>query len=967
MIGRTLSGGLMHNATKKAAAPEEVAHRDLATQIDPEHGTSASQSPIDDTTRLERGTQLGRYIILRELGAGGMGVVYEAFDPELERPAALKMLHVQSSANNDEATNSHYCNRLIREGQALARLSSPYVPAVFDVGLAQGSPYIATELIRGQTLGKWLAASTRSREDIIRILCQAGEGLASAHAAGLIHRDFKPDNVLVGDDGIARVLDFGIVGSLGATNDSREHGQSNVQSAIPSGEHSFSTTLTQVGSLLGTPAYMAPEQHRGEPADDRCDQFSFCVTLFECLTKERPFSAQAMRTRARRSPEWESFAPIYRARSKSLPRALARILKKGLELEPVDRHASMTVLLDALMRYASRRQRWRRSAVALSASALTIAALAPVLQPHTTEPCSGESIIAPVWNELRDARARDRFVQSGIGYAEMAWETVRDGMSNYRERWQEAFTERCNLAQVARGQEAIEIDRQMACLRTQQAAFSELARLLESADESTIRNASDAIEALPLPASCETRAERGAHSNLPVDPTLRKKVERLFAELAQLTILENTRGADDEFTTRLEALIEEAQQLGFLPLLAQAYFQRGQAPVHGTEIARQDHARALAHALADGEDELASRASIEFMFHSARGTSDRSTQDELIHDAQAMTHRAGNLPELRHRLELVHGFILDLRGESAAQLVLYEGTLRRAREHWGFDSMTYAKTLQFAGTALLRGGRSREAVVALGQAAEIRRRLRGESHPLVLSSMRTLSQAYLAAQDYEPALEIVRSIFALCDASYERVNRDCSMGYEIGVQMLLFAGFYREAQAVTEAASKRPGAELFAMVWSNLEREIRALREDSETFLAPIETDAEESIVARRKRLEQAMQRDSDYSRNSIWHPRYANFHLWIGRYLLAEKKLEDAQRHAQGMISALAGAIGTKSHQLSPFWRLLGEIAFAREDYATATEALATAARLFDPIEVERNGLIAIQTLQERVARAAK
>jgi serine/threonine protein kinase len=233
---------------------------------------------------LGRGSTLGRYLILDFLGVGGMGVVYSAYDPGLDRKVAIKLLRPTTNAHGGTTAGR---SRLLREAQALARLSHPNVIAVHDVGTFEDQVFVAMEYAEGQTLSAWLREEPRSVREIVAAFLEAGRGLAAAHAAGLVHRDFKPANVLFGN-GRARVLDFG----LACTDVSRESGErvvalEDLPPALPlppplTGDstqdpslNALGTPLTMTGTLMGTPAYMAPEQMAGRPVDARTDQFSF--------------------------------------------------------------------------------------------------------------------------------------------------------------------------------------------------------------------------------------------------------------------------------------------------------------------------------------------------------------------------------------------------------------------------------------------------------------------------------------------------------------------------------------------------------------------------------------------------------------------------------------------------------------------------------------------------------------------
>ncbi len=272
--------------------------------------------------RLRVGDQVGRYRVLEPLGAGGMGTVFRARDPELGRDVALKVLHV---GDGDDRS-------LLTEARALAALSDPNVVGVFGVVRTASRQWaLAMELVEGPSLQQWLVGGLRPREEVLRVFIDAGRALAAAHAAGFVHCDFKPANVLLGTDGRARVTDFGLATTIGAT------------ASGPAGSVDGLEATVVVGRLAGTPAYMAPEQHLGGTVDARTDQFAFCVALFEALTGVRPFRGRSLPELARAKLAYE--VPVELDR---LPRRLRNVLLRGLSPAPEDRHGSMDELLEAL-------------------------------------------------------------------------------------------------------------------------------------------------------------------------------------------------------------------------------------------------------------------------------------------------------------------------------------------------------------------------------------------------------------------------------------------------------------------------------------------------------------------------------------------------------------------------------------------------------------------------------------------
>ena len=289
-----------------------------------------------------RGGTLGRYTILEPIGVGAMGIVLAAFDPALDRNVAIKLLRPGDSGT---------AGRLLREAQAMARVAHPNVIAVHDVGSVDGQDFVAMELVPGGSLDAWLRKRSRTTAEVLDVFVQAARGLAAAHEAGLVHRDFKPANVLVGDDGRARVTDFGLA-RADATG------------------HAIAGAALPATSLAGTPAYMAPEQLAGEVADARADQFAFCVALWESLAGARPFAGESVdELRA------EIAAGRIKPRAGMRPR-VERALRRGLSPIPAARFASMHELIAAVAHPARRSRPWLIGAVAALAIGAVVALVA---------------------------------------------------------------------------------------------------------------------------------------------------------------------------------------------------------------------------------------------------------------------------------------------------------------------------------------------------------------------------------------------------------------------------------------------------------------------------------------------------------------------------------------------------------------------------------------------------------------
>ncbi len=338
-VARWLEGRLAGAELQSAEAHLASCEACLRIVADAGAALETKDGARDDATTdgpLVPGVAVGRYVVVAPVGAGGMGRVYEATDPALDRRVALKLLHRDVTDPSLEA-------RLLREAKTMARLDHPEVVAVYDVGRYGDRLFVAMEFVEGGTLRDWLAAAPRGWREVLGVFERAGRGLASAHASGVVHRDFKPDNVLVGRDGRVRVTDFGLAATAGAApGDARPDG------AGTSGTLDAGAPLTRTGALLGTPAYMAPEQLEGRGVDARSDAYAFCVALWEALYGERPFRAPTLGDLALQKEIGEPLAPPERG----VPERVKRALLVGLRPVPDERYPSMDALLAALARAA---------------------------------------------------------------------------------------------------------------------------------------------------------------------------------------------------------------------------------------------------------------------------------------------------------------------------------------------------------------------------------------------------------------------------------------------------------------------------------------------------------------------------------------------------------------------------------------------------------------------------------------
>lgn len=338
----------------------------------------------------------GRYAILEPLGTGGLGTVYAAYDSELDRRVAIKLVRAEAAAR---CGRHELQQRLRREAQALAQLNHPNVVAIHDVGLFRDQVFIAMELVEGQTLQEWLREAPRTWQEIRDVFVRAGRGLAAVHGAGLVQRDFKPQNVIVGNDLCVKLLDFGLA-RVGGSRVAPAHADLTGQRSL------LDTAVTRADHVVGTPRYMAPEQWKGEAPDARVDQFAFCVALYEALFGVPPFAGDTPAARLGAIRSGRLVDPLDRRR---VPSWLRSEIVRGLAPTPHDRHPSMGALIEALLRDHRRRRRsgWGVG-VAAGVSAIVTALVMWLAQPEITQ--ADRDAIARLAAEARDAAERRHFV-----------------------------------------------------------------------------------------------------------------------------------------------------------------------------------------------------------------------------------------------------------------------------------------------------------------------------------------------------------------------------------------------------------------------------------------------------------------------------------------------------------------------------------------------------------------------------
>ncbi|PCC70247.1 Serine/threonine protein kinase [Nannocystis exedens] len=535
-------------------------------------------SAIEPSTTVAGG-KLGRFMILEPLGSGAMGVVYTAYDETLDRKVAVKVLR---------DTGESAQRRLLREAQAMARVSHPNVVTVLEAGMAGGQVYVAMEFIRGQTLGAWLQAAPRSWQEVVEVFVQAGRGLAAAHAAGLVHRDFKPSNVMIDDAGRARVLDFGLVRAAvpELPRAAPTPGTSNSNSKLD-------MHLTHDDQIVGTPAYMAPEHWRGLSPEPAADQFSFCVALYESLYGVPPFPYTDAADLVLKVLHGQISEP---PRKRGLPAWLSPVVMRGLKNDPKDRYPGMPALLSALDRGRARgRRRWVVAAVLAGAVVGTGVVLARTSDDRT---CTGApEELAQVWGQAQRDAVATALGAAAPGYASVVWPRVQEELDGYAADWRSVHREAC-LAHRHGERSGALLDQQMRCLDQRRGALAETVTTLAAADADVALRALEVAGDLPSLEGCRNLEALSSEQPPPDDPESAARVAELRGQMTQAQVLARS-GRLPDALARANEVVAASEALDYPPVHAEALLLRSKLALHLPEQAGADVER-LTQAISAG-------------------------------------------------------------------------------------------------------------------------------------------------------------------------------------------------------------------------------------------------------------------------------------------------------------------------------------------------------------------------------
>ncbi|HTA21223.1 MAG TPA: serine/threonine-protein kinase, partial [Polyangia bacterium] len=674
--------------------------------------------------------------------------VYGAYDPELDRKVAVKVVKVRVSRSRDDR------GRLMREAQAIARLSHPNVVVVYDVGTFGESVFIAMEFVEGRTLSGWMHASARSPREIMQVFFAAGRGLAAAHAAGLVHRDFKPDNVMVTDDGQVRVMDFGLARQRG---EAREPGPAPASSAlatapdpnddpdstvnlskprksapVTSGSY-LSIKLTQTGVMLGTPAYMAPEQFAVLPTDERTDQFSFGVTLYEALYGARPFGGDTFLTLMTSVTTGDVGAPPAKTR---VPTWLRKVLLRTLQTDPGARFPSMEALLTALQSDPHARTRRLAVVVGVIGCVALAAFVSRRLSGAEEAMChAGTARWVGVWeangaSSDRKEAIRRSFAATGRSFAAQAFTGSSRLLDQYVRRWLDTYTDACEAAHIRGEQSAEVLDLRMTCLSEKVTEVEALTERLSRADGTVVENAVVAASALSPLDRCSDVPLLKAVVQPPTDAATRKRVYDLRADLARLDAEKNA-GHCAVAETIAGRLIPQAREVGYQPLLADVLYGAAAWDCVAPALAIQRLREAYFAGLASRKDETAASAAILLSDMLAGDMQQVEDGRVWLDTGRAMLARIGGQPLLKTWLLQAEGIFFNRDGDRAAAVRAWAAARDAKTKLLGADHPDVGMSGTGLGNMLQEAGRYEEALAIDASTAEMLAHSLGNDHPWV--------------------------------------------------------------------------------------------------------------------------------------------------------------------------------------------------------------------------------------------
>ena len=732
--------------------------------VAPEHHTERNEShadslgPAPDTDHealplalQERGS-FGRFTILDTLGQGGMGVVLAAYDPQLDRKVAIKVLRTRKLSG---ARREREAARLLGEARAMAKLSHPNVATVYDAGTIDDRVFIAMEYIPGRTLRQWLADGKHSVDDILDVFVKAGRGLAAGHHAGLIHRDFKPENVLIGHDGRVCVIDFGLAQAARSPHESDE--------GYPS-DGGETPRETRTRGVFGTPLYMAPEQHERRELDARTDQFAFCVALFEALYGRPPYPANNFFELTTAVMTGKIEMPNAKPDIIRIPPRVADAVLRGLRTKREDRFPLMDALLDEIAPPPAKKRVLGLTWVvggAVAAAVLTLVIVRAV--GGGDDPCAGgDARLRGVWDvDVRD-RVKATFLASRRSHAADTVGRVANNLDSYAASWIDRRQKVCEATHVRKEQSDAAFDLRMQCLANHLAELKTLTTLFVSADVAMIDNAVSATTSLPKPDDCVTMTLGATPAPTPMQKgalaVLETEIAAARANVAALRYPVAIEKAKD--------VLARAKPFAYPMFDAHARYTLALALSGASKPA--DAERELRTALVDAarakDDALSASLWTTLIFIVGAQLGRYADAVALEPVARVAIARAGTNPRLESDLGYQMGYAHLTKGEVKLATESFETALKALGPNPP-ETVVVAQLLGALGGAYLRGGNVLGAKGAFERSLAIIDKTLGPSHPAIavpLGNLGALSQALgnfdEAIQYQQRALKILEEL-----------------------------------------------------------------------------------------------------------------------------------------------------------------------------------------------------------------
>ncbi|MEM7157938.1 MAG: serine/threonine-protein kinase [Myxococcota bacterium] len=730
--------------------------------------------------------ELGRYSVVGVVGSGGMGHVLEAFDQKLDRPVAIKILHRQ--------LDHEYTQRLIREARALAQLSHPHVVQVYEVARVGERAYIVMELVPGQPLRAWMKQTPRPRwSECVHLFIQAGEGLAAAHARGLVHRDFKPGNAIVDDDGRVRVLDFGLA---------RLHHEPVRESTRPVWHESGDEArLTRTGTVQGTPAYMPPEQMRGDEADAKSDQYSFCISLYEAIYGERPFEGVRIEE-GRLLPPSGKVKPV--PPGIDCPAPLRAALLRGFGADAAQRWPSMDALLGELRRVVrGRGRRWPAAALATGVAVVGAVAWWPS---EGSVQCDASAQLAGVWDAARKREVEAAFENTDASYRAQTWARVEVVLDDYAEQWREQYQQTCEATHRHDTQAGDVMDLRMACLRERRGALEASVDLLAAMTEGRLSKSVQMVTRLPRIDRCADLEALAAELPPPEDPEVAAEVEAQRARLKQSKSLEDL-GEYEQGLALTRDVLTKAEALSYPPLVAEAKVRVGWFMFRLGDAEQADKTVEAGYLLAVELGHRRVERDAARVLTTVVGNGLARHESGLKWGKTALTF--ADDPESRGRAHNSMGMLLHVKGDREAALEHFQQGLEATRQTRGERHPSVAVSLNNIGLLRQEQGELTEALEHYQLAREIWSETLGDKHPGTAASLHNIAVVYFLRGELDEALEYAQQAVDVKEEVLGPDHPDVTMSLNAKGEILRSLGHPERAlvplRRALKAAEKRHG------------------------------------------------------------------------------------------------------------------------------------------------------------------